>query len=146
MVFIKYRKIFQTKNVLICLAMAGWEWRKFANVVALESLNWHSLALFHHQTQQYKQNLTNLNYVYGYIWPYPKRANSDLTSKRKYWRKLTPEFRIFTGKTSFMASSLISSNIDSPLPWANLKMAKKNNVPLLSLIKTLFWAVVELAT
>ena len=47
--------------------MAGRERRKFAILVALESLIWHSLVLLQHQIQLYKQNLTNSNYVYRYF-------------------------------------------------------------------------------
>ena len=39
----------------------------FSILVALELLIWHSVLLFQHQTQQYKQNLTNLNYVHWYF-------------------------------------------------------------------------------
>ena len=38
--------------------------RKFRILVLLESLIWHTLALFQQQTQQYKQNLTTLFIVY----------------------------------------------------------------------------------
>ena len=36
-------------------------------IVALKSLIKHSLMLFQHQTQQHKQNLTDLHCVYGYF-------------------------------------------------------------------------------
>ena len=39
--------------------------RQSAIVVAQELLIWDFLVLFHYQAQAYKQNLTNLNNVYG---------------------------------------------------------------------------------
>ena len=44
--------------------MVGTGERKFGILVLLESLIWHTLVLFQHQTQQYKQNLTTLFIVY----------------------------------------------------------------------------------
>ena len=46
------------------MAMVERGQRKFAFLATLESLIWHSLVLFHHQTRQYKQNSTHLNFAY----------------------------------------------------------------------------------
>ena len=58
--------------------MVGKCWSKFAILVTLEPLIWHFekktpliwhyLVQFQHQTQQYEQNLTNFNYVYGHAF------------------------------------------------------------------------------
>ena len=63
------------------LKMGGRGWRKFTILVAPELLIWHSLVLFRHQTQQYKQKLINLNY-YGYssityVWPHLRNSIQD---------------------------------------------------------------------
>ena len=44
--------------------------------------------VFQHQTQQYKQNLTDLNYVHGYfsityIWPHLKTTSDPNQQKNK---------------------------------------------------------------
>ena len=71
-------------------------------IVTLKSLIKHSLMLFQRQTQQHKQNLTNLNYVYGYfsitnLWPLLRTTFSDLNQPKKIAGKFedvqkTPEF------------------------------------------------------
>ena len=62
LVFIKHRKIFPRKIFNLFPNMVGWGQRKFA----MQSLTWHFLVLLRYHTQQYKQNLTNLNFVCGY--------------------------------------------------------------------------------
>ena len=68
--------------------------------------------LLHHETQQYKQNLTKLNYAYGYVsvkyvWSYPKTTISDLNKQKEISGKIwectqKPKFRSVAGKTSSM--------------------------------------------
>ena len=52
------------RKMSLSIPTTGREQKTFSIAVALELLIWHSVLLFQHQTQQYKQNLTNLNYVH----------------------------------------------------------------------------------
>lgn len=73
--------------------MAGKSAKKIQIVVALELLIWHSLVLPQHQTKEYKQNLTNVNYVYGdfsitYAQTHLKIFFSDLNQQKKITEKI----------------------------------------------------------
>lgn len=103
--------------------------RKFAFLVAPELLIWHFLVLVQHQIQQFKQNLKNLNYLYGYFlvthdWPHLKQLFPTLVRKRKYWKRFEDvheklefwfyrkiPFTILTNSFSSLISSICHSSI-----------------------------------
>ena len=75
--------------------------RKFTILFALELIIWNSAMLFQHQTQSYKQNLTNLNYVYRYFSICVCLTTSELfltlISKKKFEEnsRCTPKFGFY---------------------------------------------------
>ena len=85
MLFVKYRKLFLRKVYFF-----GQGAKKIVILVTRESLILHSLVLFQNQTEQYKSNLTNLNYVYGYlsVRPHLKTTFSDLSQQKKLPEKI----------------------------------------------------------
>ena len=98
--------------------MVGRGRKTFSIPVALESLIWHSFLLFQHQTQQYKQNLTNLNYVHGYfsiihVWQHLETAFSDLNQLEKM-SKGVHNFRMYI--TGVFTRKIWSKKI----PWIQI--------------------------
>ena len=72
----------------------GWEGqRELMIVITPELLIWHFLVLFQHQIQPYKQNLTNLNYVYEYfpvtyVLTHPKTTFSNINQQKNIVEKI----------------------------------------------------------
>ena len=76
--FLKYRKIFLRNTGLFICTMAGKGRRKFTVLIALKSLIWHSLVLFHFQTRQYE--ITMFDHI-------QKQLFLTLFNKESYRRK-----------------------------------------------------------
>lgn len=82
--------------------------RKFTILFALELIIWNSAMLFQHQTQSYKQNLTNLNYVYRYFSICVCLTTSELfltlISKKKF--EMYTEIRVLPEKCNLRLLSI----------------------------------------
>ena len=72
--------------------MVGSGTKKFAILVTLKSLSWYSFMLFQYQTQQWKQNLTNLNFTWVFFRPHLKTTFSDFNQQK---RKHQSRFEIY---------------------------------------------------